>query len=84
MAYGDLNDYTNLAAIGWRQTIDCKYFYCLFINTVIYVRQRSRTGNQITDKMICVTGGYNEGTCTISVVKWETMIENLILVTKGR
>jgi hypothetical protein len=48
------------------------------------VESKAVCGNQITDKMVCVTGGYNKGTCTISVVKLETMIENLILVTKGR
>ena len=27
MAYGDLNDYTNLVALGWGQTSDCKFIF---------------------------------------------------------
>ncbi|KAJ3656418.1 hypothetical protein Zmor_015498 [Zophobas morio] len=69
MAYGDLNDYTNLVALGWGQTSDSVAALSnelQYVSVVAVSNAECRVvyGNQISDQMVCVAGAYNEGTCT--------------------
>ncbi|RZC35968.1 brachyurin-like, partial [Asbolus verrucosus] len=64
----DIPDYVSVATFGWGQISDQDAGISdelRWVNVVSLTNAECQItyGNQITDKMVCVEGNYNEGTC---------------------
>jgi secreted trypsin-like serine protease len=66
---GTLSDNASVYVLGWGQTSDSNAelsnsLQYSVLSVITNAECRITYGNQITDKMVCAIGNYNEGTCT--------------------